>query len=116
MWKDKPKEVTWNSPPYIPIPFSKALRSRLVIQMTAEQTRDKMAIRENSMDLSRLMVTALVTNCEINDKINNYNKDIHQSVSNKPENISLTYFRFSLKVLLWTLKFSEYLFVFFPIF
>jgi len=63
--------VILNSPPYIPIPFSNALILKALNPIIVEKIKITMATLENSIDLSRLTVTALETNKKINDSINN---------------------------------------------
>lgn len=59
-------DVAWNKPPYKPIPLSKYVKYKLSMLSKEEYNKIMMATRENSIDLSRLELTALENN---NNKI-----------------------------------------------
>ena len=66
MLNDCVKVLILNNPPYIPIPFSSAVKCKLLYAIKAAKSKLLITILENNMDLSRLIVTAFETNKKIN--------------------------------------------------
>lgn len=61
------KAVTWNKPPYIPIPLSRLATNKLLNDNIAVKCNATITILENNMDLSFLKLRAF----EINKRVNN---------------------------------------------
>ena len=70
MWNICVFDVTWNKPPYKPIPLSIYLIYKQTSPSIEEYSNIMMVTLEKSIDLSRLIVTALDNNNNIIELIN----------------------------------------------